>query len=78
MWVTGQDSVIPKPSTMTAPVFFSNSLITSTGSGALPEKQPLMEVRSAFAISGCSSMPMYIVGTSGAKVGLNLLMASNN
>ena len=52
--------------------------MTSRGKGALPEKHPLMEVRSARSIPGWFSIPMNMVGTSGAKVGLNLLMASRS
>ncbi len=67
--MTGVVSVIPKPSTIVAPVAFSKSWITSTGRGALPEKAPLMQLMSVFLRFGWFSIPMYIVGTSGAKVG---------
>ena len=50
----------------------------TTGRGALPEKHPLMEVRSAFLMLGWLSMPIYMVGTMGAKVGLNLEIASSS
>jgi len=76
--VTGVVSVMPKPSTITAPVAFSKSWMTSTGSGALPEKNPLKQVRSIFLNSGWLSMPMYMVGTSAPKFGLNFLMASKS
>jgi len=75
---TGVVSVMPKPSTMTAPVIRSNSWMTSTGSGALPEKAPLMQDMSVFLRSGWLSIPMYMVGTSAAKVGRNLRIASSS
>jgi hypothetical protein len=52
--------------------------MTSTGSGALPEKAPLMQLMSVFLRFGCASMPMYMVGTSGANVGRNFAMASSS
>ncbi len=76
IWVTGVASVKPKPSTITAPVLFSKSLITSRGRGELPEKQPLIQVISALAISGSLSIPIIIVGTNATIVGLNLFMDS--
>ena len=78
IWVTGVVSVIPNPSTMTAPVAFSKSWITSTGRGALPEKAPLMQLMSVFFRSGWFRIPMYMVGTSGVKVGRKFRIASNS
>ncbi len=48
------------------------------GNGALPEKHPLRDVIGVFSIVGRLSMPIYMVGTSGAKVGLNFPMVSNS
>jgi hypothetical protein len=58
MWVTGEVSVRPYPSTSRPPVIFSNFSATATGSGAAPEKHARIEERSYFLDSSDSLMAM--------------------
>src|ERR1051326_7257465 len=61
----GAVSDSPYPSTSTPPVTASNCSCTSSGSGAAPEKQNLIDVMSVFERLGWLSMLMYSVGTPG-------------
>src|SRR5512139_1885457 len=77
-WVTGDDSVRPKPSMITPPVSSSKRRMISTGKGAEPLTTKLIEVRSYLGMSGAFTMAVIMVGTRMAIVGLVFVMVLRN
>ncbi len=74
-WVTGEVSVKPNPSMISAPVNSLNCFVNSTGMGADPVTQKRMERRSKSRIFFCCSKALNTAGAEGKMVGLTFSMA---
>ena len=67
----GDVSVSPYPSTTRAPVICSNFSATASGSGAAPDMQARIDLRSNPCVSSLSLIAMYSRGTPGNSVGFS-------